>query len=239
MLLKEIEMDLPYKKNERYIRTIQSTEKIGYDKAVQKDYEVNWKEKRKKFRVMTRCMTSMVERLMPRLDTEECWKILVECVDNLEKDKYKNLLGVYTIQVEFNYEYFCCLNSDKKKAYIIDKLSQSINKLNLLVEFSVKELENVCLKIKEKNYINEWLWKKPVKSKNAYAQIKVQHNINEVIIYIVFFDLNMKVLKETPLICTLPDEYAYGRLLGKLQWKKDNEIVLIDQAGSVVGRAIL
>ena len=70
MVLKEIEMDLPY------VRDI-NPEQLSED-DIKLDYELNWKEKRRRFQLMTRCMTSMIERIIPRITTKDCWKILVE-----------------------------------------------------------------------------------------------------------------------------------------------------------------
>lgn len=68
MILKEIEMDLPYVRDtdQEYL----SAEDIKLD------YESNWKGKQRKFQLMTRCMTSIVERIIPRVTTKDCWKIL-------------------------------------------------------------------------------------------------------------------------------------------------------------------
>ena len=83
MLLKEIEMDLPYQRDDLRIENIRRTGGLEYNKAVKKDYELNWKEKRRDFQLMTRCMTSMVSRLLPKIKTEDCWKIIIECSEKV------------------------------------------------------------------------------------------------------------------------------------------------------------
>ena len=70
MILKEIEMDLPYVRDT-------NQEHLSAD-AIKLAYELNWKEKRRQFQLMTRCMTSMLERIIPRINTKDCWKILIE-----------------------------------------------------------------------------------------------------------------------------------------------------------------
>jgi len=53
---------------------------------------VPWKEKRRQFQLMTRCMTSMLERIIPRITTKDCWKILIECVEKPSGNDCINLL---------------------------------------------------------------------------------------------------------------------------------------------------
>lgn len=115
MRLKELELDLPYCKNEEFIRQIQENENIKYTDAVKQDYRLNWKQKRRDFQLMTRSMTSFVERVMKPVDTKDCWKIVIECVDGSAENGFKNLLGVYCIQIEFEFKKFQNLDVKQKK----------------------------------------------------------------------------------------------------------------------------
>ena len=236
MLLKEIEMDLPYQRDDLRIENIRRTGGLEYNKAVKKDYELNWKEKRRDFQLMTRCMTSMVSRLLPKIKTEDCWKIIIECSEKVCREGYVNLSGVCIIQVQFDYSHFCQLKDNGKKIYVIDKIIEGIDKLDKLMEFDIKEIKAVCFKIKESKYINEWLWKKPVKHKDKFVQIKISHDVDNVTLYMCFFNKNMELLEEILLLSTVPDEWAYASYLGNLKWVSDNSAVLITKKGeSIVG----
>lgn len=118
MILKEIEMDLPY------VRDI-NQEHLSAD-AIKLDYELIWKEKRRQFQLMTRCMTSMLERIIPRITTKDCWKILIECVEKLSRNDCINLLGVYSVQVLFDINMFWEMNSLEKKKYVVNKIGEAI-----------------------------------------------------------------------------------------------------------------
>ena len=50
MILKEIAMDLPYKKDEKRIKKIQEASGINYAEAVKRDYDLNWNEKKKQYK---------------------------------------------------------------------------------------------------------------------------------------------------------------------------------------------
>lgn len=94
MKLKEVELDMPYQKNEDFICRMQEDKAISYQEAAKMDYELHWKQKRREIQLMTRCMTSMLERIMQPVVTKDCWKIIIECVENLQKGSdYTNLQG--------------------------------------------------------------------------------------------------------------------------------------------------
>ena len=76
MQIKEIELDLPYQENYDYIEKIIRENGLSNEEANSKDYIDNWKEKRLKFRLDTRCMTSMIERLTFPVKSMSFWKIM-------------------------------------------------------------------------------------------------------------------------------------------------------------------
>lgn len=132
MKLSDIELDLPYQKNEKFISSIQESKTIEYQEALKMDYELNWKKKRREFQLMTRCMTSMVERIMSPIITEDCWKILIECVSDKENQGYKNLLGGYVVQVKVSLDVFYSADNHDKKKMIIGIVLNGIKKYQIV-----------------------------------------------------------------------------------------------------------
>ena len=229
-LLREIELDLPYQKNNEAIQLLQDCKKLDYLEAVKQDYEVNWKEMRRKFQLMTRCMTSMLERIMKPIHTKDCWKILIECVDDCIDKGYRNLLGVYTIQIAFNKQQFFLASNLEKKKMVIDVISEAIKLFSDIADFEVTNIRDACAEIKRRNYINEWFWKKSCSEEKKKAVVKIVHDVDDVKIYIVFSEDN-KFIQEKLLLCTEPDERSYSLFLGELYWISQNEIVLISKSG--------
>ncbi len=224
MILKEIEMDLPY------VRA-NSPENLSAD-DIKMDYELNWKTKRREFQLMTRCMTSMIERLIPRIVTKDCWKILIECVEMEPRDKCLNLLGVYSVQVVFDVKNFYKMDTYEKKQYVVTKVREGICKLHQYELIDLAELIQVCDKISEMNYVNEWFWKKPLKSKQLSVQIKVLHEVENVRIYMVFNDYGKNECSEKLLVEDIPDERVYSKYLGKLEWISAGTARLSTKEGS-------
>ena len=203
-------MDLPYVWDT-------NQEQLSAD-DIKLDYELNWKEKRRQFQLMTRCMTSMIERIIPRITTKDCWKILIECVENPSRNECVNLLGVYSVQVLFDINMFWEMNSLEKKKYVVNKIREATRIIAQYNFFDVEEIENACNKVVDSNYVNEWYWNKPVKSKQVSVQVKVLHEVESANIYLVFKDSVKNVYKEKFLVADIPDERVYNKYLGKLEW---------------------
>lgn len=227
MLLKEIEMDWPYHINKEFVQQLQEEHELGYEEAVRKDYEINWKGKRREFQLMTRCMTAMVERIMLPVKTKDCWKILVECVNICTDKSYKNLLGVYTIQVEFDFETFFDSADSEKRSIIIDTINEAINRISAQITFDVSNISEACKKVRNCGYSNEWLWKKTIKLQGKTIGIQIKHDIQAVEIYMLFMDKSKNVLGKSSLVKTIPDERVYSRYLGRLEVISEKEVALI------------
>lgn len=210
MLLKEIEMDLPYVRNINQEQLSENDTKM--------DYELNWKNKRRQFQLMTRCMTSMIERIIPSITTKDCWKILIECVENPYRKEMINLLGVYSIQVPFDINIFWEMNSFEKKKYVVAKIREAIKIIAQYNSFDVEKIESACNKVEDSNYVNEWYWGKPVKNQHITVRVKVLHEVESVTISLVFKDSIKKIYKEKILVSDIPDERIYNKYLGKLEW---------------------
>ena len=103
MKLQYFELDKPYVENQQRIEELMDSAVLTYEEARIKDYRQNWKDLRRAFIYESKCMTSMVERLFKPVVTKDCWKIIVECVDTISNPAIMNLLGVYTVQVLFDF----------------------------------------------------------------------------------------------------------------------------------------
>lgn len=219
MIFKEIQMDIPFYSNRS-------------DDDLLEEYERTWKWKRRQFQLMTRCMTSMIERLLPSIKSKDYWKLLIECVKDKPKDGYTNLLGVCVVQIPFDIDCFFEMDNLEKKRYIIEKIIYTVYKLSEcgLCEFLV--IENICNEIINDNYVNEWFWKKPIKKGCNSVQIKLIHDVDDISIYMVF-NPNMNSEIENLLIKTVPDEWIYNKFLGKLEWVSDTKAQLISKDGEI------
>ena len=151
-------------------------------------------------------MTSMLERIIPRINTKDCWKILIECAEKPSRNDCINLLGVYSVQVFFDINMFWEMNSFEKKKYVVKKIREAIGIIAQHDFFAVEEIQKACDEIVDSNYVNEWYWNKPVKLKQMSVQVKVLHEVESVNIYMVFKDSVKNVYIEKLLVSEIPDE---------------------------------
>ena len=233
MKLSEIEMDLPYIKNGEKVYEIVEEGK-EYKEAVRLDYELNWKRKRREFQLSTRCMTSMIERIMIPIETKECWKIIFECFECVEDEEYRscrNLLGVYYIPILFDSKGYFNLNNLDKKKVIINSIMVGLEKMIDQIPFKVTNIIEACLKITENEYHNEWKWKRPIKIKERKAQIQIIHDVEVVHIYMILMDLNENIIDRKLIVSALPDEWNYSVYLGKIEKVSEDEVALVSKDG--------
>ena len=223
MILKEIQMDLPF----IYNADISNEESVEI-------YQNTWKNKRREFQLLSRCMTAMIERLMPPINTKNYRKIVIECVEKTTKSEGIYMPGILFVQVLIDIDSFYKLNNLEKKKWIINKVLEAVDFLSHNGYYELAELIPICDFIKKSNYVNEWFWKKPIKAKDKSVQIKVLHDVDKVSIYMVFIDRN-KQSKEVLLVEETPDEWAYSKYLGKLEWVSENEAQLKTKEGALLG----
>jgi len=234
LILKEFDLDIPYIADEERIKKIMEKESCQYHDATKMDYELNWKEKRRSFRLETRCVTAMYERLFRKMKNEDHWKIIVECVENITRVGILNLSGVATVQVKFNYDEFHYKNELEKKISTLNLLMEGIEKVANNKNWPIEQFKDVSLQIEQTKYFNEWVWKKAVKNpnKNYYAEVLCQHNVNSMDISIVIKQKNGVEIQRKKVITELPDEFAYARHLGELKWLSNFEVALINKKGT-------
>jgi len=233
MKLEEFDLDLPYVVDLVKVETIMKENNCSLIEAKKNDYEQNWKEKRRFFRLQTRCVSSMLERIFCELETVDCWKILVECVDEIKEERILNLSGVHTVQVILDYSKFMEASDYIKKYMACELLEKGIKRIVEEKGWEFEPFQKAILKVKELDFRNEWVWKKPVKSpdKKYSAEIFCNHEVNNIHIYIIIKDKKGNEVARKKLITELPDEFAYSKHLGQVKWLSNTKAVLLNKKG--------
>lgn len=97
--------------------------------------------------------------------------------------------------------------------------------------FDVSAIVKACDEVVNNDYLNEWYWRKPIKSKHLSAQIKILHEVESVHLYLVFRNSHKNIQIEKLLVSDLPDERVYSKYLGKLEWISDESAKLSTKSG--------
>jgi hypothetical protein len=230
MLLRDIDLDLPYIKNNKYIDELISSG-IAEDAAIKQDYQTNWKWRRWHFGNETRCIAEFYLRLLGKFETKETKKITINCVQRLRTNEVDTRAGFTEVEVEFSYDKYLNSNSLEKKKMILDKLFEGIGKIASVYGWDMSILEQVYLSIKENNYDNEYVWRKKASPSRKYiAEIVCQHNLDKYVIKMNIIDTKTSTLVKSELLKTeTPHPILYISHLGNLKWESNNEAMLISR----------
>ncbi|MCM3172347.1 hypothetical protein [Paenibacillus sp. MER 99-2] len=232
--LKEFICDLPYIINDANIESIMKIQKCDYNEATKIDYELNWKWKRRSFHLQTRCITAMYERLFGKYKTKDCRKVIIECVEHITDKKVVKDSDVCSVPIQFSLSEFSAKSELEKKKATLRLLMSGIEELAVNKNWVVEPFKEVALQIEELGYVNEWIWKKNLKSPNKKYNAKVicHHHVESMDIYISVSQRDGKQVLLEKVVSDQPDEFAYARHLGELKWLSDYELVLINKAGN-------
>ena len=161
MKLQYFELDKPYVENQQRIEELMDSATLTYEEARIKDYRQNWKDLRRAFVYESKCMTSMVERLFKPVITQDCWKINIECVDTIGNPAIMNLLGVYTVQVLFDFSSYESSSPLEQKKMLLGALLKR-GKARVFRELFIpcSLIEDVVNEIEKNDYENSWEWKR-------------------------------------------------------------------------------
>ena len=233
MRFKEIAFDLPYISNEDNVIRIMNEENCLRSNATKIDYEQNWKSKRHEFSLQTRSICSMFERLMGKITTQNCAKLLIECIPYQSDTTILEFSEVCTIKMQFDYDSFILLDISEKKKLILEMVMKGVQALAEKEKLDYKQFVVVYNQILELNYLNKWVWKKSIKSPNKAfsAEVVVSHDVENVRLTILIKDRSGNVIKAQELLTDLPDEYAYSMHLGNLSWLDETTVTLKNKIG--------
>lgn len=235
MYLDSFDLDLQYIANSDRLEQFTKNANIIYSEAKKLDYLNTWKEKRRIFNLETRNITAMYERLFGRLKTDDCKKIIVECVSEIAQEGIINYSGIYTIQIQFNHNEFIKKSNYEKKVESLELLYKGIEKVVRLKEWDIKPFLEIKRKIIELNYVNVWKFKKPVErpNKQYIAEVLCEHDVNKMMISLIIKDTKNNIIIQKSLI-EEPHEFAYAYHLGDIVWSSNNDVCLINKNGDAI-----
>lgn len=232
--LKEFVLDLPYIINDANIDSIMKEQQCDYNEATKIDYDLNWKWKRRSFHLQTRCITAMYERLFGKYKTKDCRKVIIECAEHISDKRIFNDSDVYSVPIQFSLSEFSAKSELEKKKATLRMLMRGIEKLAVNNNWVVEPFKEVALKIEELGYVNEWTWKKTLKSPNKKynATVICHHHVESMDIYISVSQRDGKQVLLEKVKSDQPDEFAYARHLGELKWLSNYEVALVNKEGN-------
>lgn len=182
-----------------------------------------------------RCMASLYLRILKeRIGTIRTNNVRKISIDLYHKDT-KASQEIYTTvdkicHIEIPYpleEYFLSNHQDKKK-HLLNMRDLGMKKWAGTMSWDWAPFEKTYHSIKEElGYKNQYYYGKRCKSKDGqvFAQIYIDHDIDQVKIYVEFQNSKKICLERRLITSELPDEFIFIPLLNKLEWEDDHVIL--------------
>jgi hypothetical protein len=188
--------------------------------------------RRRAFSLQTRSVTALYERLFPRFKIQSCWKVLVNCVNANARPQYRDLLGVYEMDVEVDVPSFFRLSDAQKRAWTFEHLQLGIERLRQQTGWAEEPFATACAMVNEQELRNVWRWcvaRSPSGQKTA--EVWVDHDVQACLISLVVRSHTGHEVSRHELITELPDEWAFSPHLGSVTWASDACVLLTSKDG--------
>lgn len=190
---------------------------------------------RRMFDLQTRSITSLYERLFPKYKTTECWKVLVNCVNDTPTTQYRNIGGVYELDIIADIATFFSLTDIEKKVWAFEYLKLGIIGILKQTGWETELFMKTFQKVEQLNLRNVWLWKAVHSpSGKLVAELWIDHNVQSCVISLVVRDRSGQEIKRQELITDLPSEWAFVRHLGIVTWRGSNQVALVNREGNQI-----
>ena len=193
--------------------------------------------KRMQFELQTRSVTSLFERHFPKFHTEDIWKVLIYCVDQVPETPINTIGGVLQVFIMEDVEQFFSLDNEEKRLWTFNRLQTGLDRAIKFTNWSPQPFHNTIQKLQNEGLRNEWIWKSiSSRSRKFKAEVLVDHGIDECAISLRIKDRGGKIIKEQKILNGKPDEWFFKNYLGKLHWVDGETAVLLDKNGGETGK---
>jgi hypothetical protein len=231
VILRDIDLDLPYKENKNCIEELINKQGMEEKDAIRLDYELNWQKKRMRFRDEMRCIVGLYLRYLDKFQTQETKKIIINCVEKINSNKIHTFDGFTEVEVEFDYGAYKKLANEEKKKFLLEKLYEGVIKVAETYEWDTPILKMAYQSVIESNYKNEYVWKQKASPSRKYtAELFCQHEIDKYVVTMIIKtrDTN-ELVKSEILFIERPHELAFVQHLGNLKWFSNTEVKLLNK----------
>ena len=188
-------------------------------------------EKNVEFRTESRSITSLFVKELGEHKSEDTWRVFISLVKNNEILPLKDMMGVVQVSINFKISDYFKLNRVQKKEKILELIMEGIRKAADFKHWDMQPFLEAERKVKEGDYINQWTWKKKAISpdRKLTAEVYCEHELGYFDAYMIIRNREKEVVKKQKLFRTEPHEFAFGYNFGKLKWKSNQEVELIDK----------
>lgn len=232
MYIKEFEIACELLPPEDEVREIAEGENLSFEEAEKKwHYDVH----RVKHNITveeTRCICAYFERLFPRVQLGDFWKLEVVLTDKQEYKEFVDCLGVCEVKIRADHREFMTLKGHEKKVKTLELFMKGLKRFSEISGYPYSEFEKYADIIRDSDYENIWIWQ-PKKSGKRRAQVRVRHEIDFIEFTFEVYEGDIPVYKTKRLVLP-PDEWFFKPYLGRLKWESHDRVVWYYRDGGIV-----
>ncbi|HDR4882951.1 TPA: hypothetical protein QCR18_002176 [Bacillus cereus] len=233
MILRDIKFVLEFNPNKYIseIRKVMKEKKLNEEQATQFYYKEEFQDKAVQIRDESRCISGLYISCLGKYHTSETKEIIIHLVDELSEASLINVDGFIEIQIIFNLEQYISLTNHQKNQILLNIIQRATKSVGDIFEWEYQPFQEAYNKVIEKNYENNYVWKKKVSPGRKYiAEVFCMHEINEYLIYMIVKDYRDKnELKRELLHRVSPHEFMFVPYLGDLKWLSNDSVALIGE----------
>jgi len=196
------------------------------------------KADRATFGSKSRSTTALYERFFVDLKTDDCWKVLVQCVTKKTRTEPITALGVTTVQAAFDFaRYENLKDSHAQRRAFADALFRGTISAAKVKGWPREPFEQAARQILDLKLINQWWWKKPKWNprRTLRGQLWCEHTVDSFRGYLVIKDKSETEVLRKKIIDTLPSEFVFAKLFGVARWSNSNTFTLLSKSKTEVG----
>lgn len=183
----------------------------------------------------TRSLLSLFEQhFTPPRESGKAWKISVFIVPQPEKQEVLDMLGSLELQIKGNPLAYFELGAYEKNRQALNWLFRGIEIVTEVYGWDLKPYEQAREAVLGLNFVNQWSWRKRAwwnNGRRLVAEVFVEHDIEEVRIYIQLRSRSSGVLEKVLVVTDAPDEFAFNRYFGTLKWTDKYAVTLFPKFG--------
>jgi hypothetical protein len=225
---------LQYEPNEVSLKKIIFDNGCSYEEATRLDYEKNWKEKCNLFDNQTRNILSLFTKFFTKYKTSDSRIVVLHFVKKVTDSRLLCCDGICEFQVQYDYDGFFKLSEYDKKRETLKLLKMGLDSIIEEKKWDRSVFDEAYNKVIEVEYVNEWYWKKAIKSptKDYNAIVFCEHKVDSFDISIIIKNNKGEEIKKKEVLSLIPHELVFNNYLGELKWISDNAVSLINEFGT-------
>lgn len=197
-----------------------------------KEFQINISEndkaKRIKFMLESQHITTLYEKLLERVETNDIWKLLVICKKAEIRKNGINLLGVLEIEIKFDIDNYFKKGEYQKQLLIFDALKRGVCKAISIMQWDPIPFNIALKKSEEIKFKNIWFYKKRLynPTKMFIAQVFWEHNMYSIDLYLQILDRKKNLVAKVKVVSEIPREPLILSYLGEIKWVSDSKVLL-------------